>query len=339
MPPPPRPTTAPAPTATGPPATRRRPHTTSTSTGPPHGPPTTRPRTARAARRSASAGTGPARSTTSSTARRSTRASGRRSSPRQSLYVAGPDCYVNNPNTISVSGGYLNLSGSRCRPFRLRRAATRSPYQAGMVTTRSLFTQTYGAFEVNAKLPVGDRARAARDVLALPAEPHVRDVAGLGRDRLRRVLQPVPQPRHPLRPLQLHDQRPATRRRTTATSTRRSSTPTGSTGRRRRSRSSYNGNVCLTDYVAQRPGAVQPAVLHRADPGARRPAATPSTASTPLPGHHPDRLGPGLDAGLLSGTCPASVPSFPLERRPRPCPHGSGLGRRPSSHGGSTVPS
>src|ERR1700728_2071983 len=27
-----------------------------------------------------------------------------------SLYTAGPDCYVNNPSTISESGGYLNLS-------------------------------------------------------------------------------------------------------------------------------------------------------------------------------------------------------------------------------------
>jgi beta-glucanase (GH16 family) len=70
----------------------------------------------------------------------------------QNLYVAGPDCYVNNPNTISVSGGYLNLSAVRVPTFTCVGNYT-SQYETGMVTSRSLFTQTYGAFEVNAKLP------------------------------------------------------------------------------------------------------------------------------------------------------------------------------------------
>lgn len=70
----------------------------------------------------------------------------------QNLYVAGPDCYVDNPNTISESGGYLNLSVVRVPTFDCVGNYT-SQYEAGMVTTRSLFTQTYGAFEVNAKLP------------------------------------------------------------------------------------------------------------------------------------------------------------------------------------------
>ena len=71
----------------------------------------------------------------------------------QNLYVAGPDCYVDNPNTISESGGYLNLSVVKVPTFDCVGNYT-SQYEAGMVTTSSKFTQTYGAFEVNAKLPV-----------------------------------------------------------------------------------------------------------------------------------------------------------------------------------------
>ena len=70
-----------------------------------------------------------------------------------SSYIAGPDCYVNNPSTISESGGYLNLSMVKVPKFRCLGTYS-SQYEAGMVTTRSLFTQTYGAVEVNAKLPV-----------------------------------------------------------------------------------------------------------------------------------------------------------------------------------------
>jgi beta-glucanase (GH16 family) len=71
-----------------------------------------------------------------------------------SLYTAGPDCYVNNPSTISVSGGYLNLSVVKVPQFKCV-GSYNSQYEAGMVTTSGHFTQTYGAFEVNAKLPAG----------------------------------------------------------------------------------------------------------------------------------------------------------------------------------------
>ena len=67
-------------------------------------------------------------------------------------YTAGPDCYVSNPSTISVSGGYLNLSVNKVAPFTCINGYT-SDYTAGMVTSYGLFNQTYGAFEVNAKLP------------------------------------------------------------------------------------------------------------------------------------------------------------------------------------------
>jgi beta-glucanase (GH16 family) len=66
--------------------------------------------------------------------------------------TGGPDCYVDNPNTISVSGGYLNLSVLQTAPFQCV-PGYYPQYQAGMVTSSKLFNQTYGAFEVRAKIP------------------------------------------------------------------------------------------------------------------------------------------------------------------------------------------
>jgi beta-glucanase (GH16 family) len=71
-------------------------------------------------------------------------------------YTAGPDCYLNSPDTVSVSGGTLNLSVVQKPPFACPYpggASFTSTVEAGMVTTTGLFNQTYGAFEVNAKLP------------------------------------------------------------------------------------------------------------------------------------------------------------------------------------------
>lgn len=65
-------------------------------------------------------------------------------------------CYVDSPDTVSESGGVLNLTA-----VQLPSATTCSDpagnfstaYEAGMVSTSGLFDQTDGAFEVNAKLP------------------------------------------------------------------------------------------------------------------------------------------------------------------------------------------
>jgi beta-glucanase (GH16 family) len=71
-------------------------------------------------------------------------------------YVNGATaCYVDNPSTISVSGGYLNLTALQVAPFTCGDGSNSftTSYEAGMVSTNGLFDQTYGAFEVNAKLP------------------------------------------------------------------------------------------------------------------------------------------------------------------------------------------
>ena len=64
-------------------------------------------------------------------------------------------CYVDNPDTISVSGGYLNLTAMQVAPFTCPDGSNSftTSYEAGMVSTEGLFDQTYGAFEVSAKLP------------------------------------------------------------------------------------------------------------------------------------------------------------------------------------------
>jgi len=64
-------------------------------------------------------------------------------------------CYVDNPDTVSVSGGTLNLSVRQVAPFTCSYpgGSFETSYEAGMVSTYGLFDQTYGAFEVSAKLP------------------------------------------------------------------------------------------------------------------------------------------------------------------------------------------
>jgi beta-glucanase (GH16 family) len=66
-------------------------------------------------------------------------------------------CYVDNSQTISESGGTLNLSVVRlpqidfCKG--LDYVGSTSRYQAGMVTSYKLFSQRYGYFEVRAQTP------------------------------------------------------------------------------------------------------------------------------------------------------------------------------------------
>jgi beta-glucanase (GH16 family) len=64
-------------------------------------------------------------------------------------------CYMDNPDTISVSGGDLNLTALQVPSFTCPDGSNSftTTYEAGMVSTSGLFDQTYGAFEVSAKLP------------------------------------------------------------------------------------------------------------------------------------------------------------------------------------------
>lgn len=67
-------------------------------------------------------------------------------------------CYVNNPDTISESGGYLHLSVVKtaakftCNGSNVLKNFS-TQYQGGELMTYQLFSQAYGRFEVRAKLP------------------------------------------------------------------------------------------------------------------------------------------------------------------------------------------
>ena len=68
-------------------------------------------------------------------------------------FTAGPVCFVNNPNNVSISGGTLNLTVRKeATPFVCRRGYS-TQYTAGEVMTYNLFSQAYGRFEVRARFP------------------------------------------------------------------------------------------------------------------------------------------------------------------------------------------
>jgi len=64
------------------------------------------------------------------------------------------ECYVDDPQHVRVANGLLKLTATRLpRPARCGPYATR--YRSGMVFSKDRFAQTYGRFEVRAKLPRG----------------------------------------------------------------------------------------------------------------------------------------------------------------------------------------
>jgi beta-glucanase (GH16 family) len=71
-------------------------------------------------------------------------------------YHSGQECFVNTPNNVSVSGGTLNLTvRQEARPFFCQSpvGGYATQYTSGMVSTIGRFAQTYGLFEIRAKLP------------------------------------------------------------------------------------------------------------------------------------------------------------------------------------------
>jgi beta-glucanase (GH16 family) len=71
-------------------------------------------------------------------------------------FQSGGECFVNSKNNVSVSGGMLDLTVRKeAAPFTCAdpygNYATQ--YTSGSVSTYDLFSQTYGRFEVRAKLP------------------------------------------------------------------------------------------------------------------------------------------------------------------------------------------
>ena len=75
-------------------------------------------------------------------------------------YTTGPFgaqvCYVDNPDTISESGGTLNLSVVQVPWFACNQPGgwpLGTAYEGGMVESHGLFSQEYGYFQVRAAMP------------------------------------------------------------------------------------------------------------------------------------------------------------------------------------------
>ncbi|MDT4920982.1 MAG: hypothetical protein QOI15_1884 [Pseudonocardiales bacterium] len=82
-------------------------------------------------------------------------------------FRAGDGCVVDNPKTVSVSGGNLNLSVYRvAAPFAcaLPRGSFATTWYAGSVYTKS-FSQAYGRFSVRAKFPDADGIRGLQSAI------------------------------------------------------------------------------------------------------------------------------------------------------------------------------
>ena len=79
-------------------------------------------------------------------------------------------CYVDSPNNVSVSGGYLHLT-VRKEPALIMcpdgLGSFPTQYTSGMVTTDHLFSQADGLFEASAKLPAATCPGPARTTLWL----------------------------------------------------------------------------------------------------------------------------------------------------------------------------
>jgi beta-glucanase (GH16 family) len=73
-------------------------------------------------------------------------------------FRGGAECYT--PKNVSVANGTLNLPTTRAAaPFDC--AGTSASYYSGMVVSKQKFTQTYGRFQISAKIPMSKGLHAA----------------------------------------------------------------------------------------------------------------------------------------------------------------------------------
>lgn len=86
----------------------------------------------------------------------------------------GGDCYVNSPNNVSVSGGYLHLTvRQEAQPFTCNSpyGSFTTQYTGGSVTTSNKFSQTYGLFAVRAAFPASVTAGLQSSLWLYPQKP------------------------------------------------------------------------------------------------------------------------------------------------------------------------
>lgn len=71
-------------------------------------------------------------------------------------YHSGSECFVNSPDNISESGGYLNLTArAEAAPFTCSSPTGSYPtqYTSGSVSSNGRFSQAYGRFQIRAAFP------------------------------------------------------------------------------------------------------------------------------------------------------------------------------------------
>jgi beta-glucanase (GH16 family) len=70
----------------------------------------------------------------------------------QNGFHSGSECYVDDGQHVAVRGGRLLLTATRSAAF-APCSVMQTPYESGMVSSTGRFAQTYGRFEIRAKLP------------------------------------------------------------------------------------------------------------------------------------------------------------------------------------------
>jgi beta-glucanase (GH16 family) len=91
-----------------------------------------------------------------------------------SSFHSGPECFVNSPNNVSVADGMLSLTARKeAAPFVCVDPSGdyMTQYTSGMVSTYGKFSQTYGRFEVRAKLPAATVAGLQESFWLWPVSP------------------------------------------------------------------------------------------------------------------------------------------------------------------------
>lgn len=84
-------------------------------------------------------------------------------------FRGGLECY--RPRNVSVSGGTANIAVTRAKAFDC--AGVTARFNSGMLLSKNTFTQTYGRFEMRAKLPSAAGLQPA--FWLLPANPYHAD--------------------------------------------------------------------------------------------------------------------------------------------------------------------
>ena len=67
---------------------------------------------------------------------------------------ASHECYIDDPAHVRVAGGLVTLTATKL-PSPGACGQLTTPYFSGMISSKDRFAQTYGRFEVRAKLPAG----------------------------------------------------------------------------------------------------------------------------------------------------------------------------------------